>query len=199
MKNTKIEQEDEYIAPTVQKEPEIQEPSFIEKFFAENALAKIGGILLFLGVLFFLSLIFTALGPVGKIIIGFMTGFTFFGIGVWLDTKEYNNESRTMMGVGILVNYLVILSGRYLIGDGSSIVATDVAVVSGNINYLTEGTTFFFLILNTIFAIVASLVYKSHSLLLFSFAFAYLNPFLIGSVGDGTPYTLVGYSAIISI
>lgn len=47
MENTKIE-EDEYIAPTVQKEPEIQEPNFIEKFFAENALAKIGGILLFL-------------------------------------------------------------------------------------------------------------------------------------------------------
>lgn len=38
-----------------------QEPNFLEKFFAENALAKIGGILLFLGVLFFLSLIFTAL------------------------------------------------------------------------------------------------------------------------------------------
>lgn len=104
-----------------------------------------------------------------------------------------------MMGVGILVNYLVILSGRYLIGSGNPIVETDVAVVTGNVNYLTEGTTFFFLILNTIFAIVASLVYKSHSLLLFSFTFAYLNPFLIGAAGDGTPYTLVGYSAIISI
>ena len=128
-----------------------------------------------------------------------MAGFAFFGIGVWLDTKGYDNESRTMMGVGILVNYLVILSGRYLIGDVNPILGADVAVVTGNINYLTEGTTFFFLILNTIFAIAASLVYKSHSLLLFSFAFAYLNPFLIGAVSDGTPYTLVGYSAIISI
>lgn len=72
-------------------------------------------------------------------------------------------------------------------------------MTGGAINYLTEGTTFFFLILNTIFAIVASLVYKAKTLLLFSFVFAYLNPFLIGAAGDGTPYTLVGYSAIISI
>ncbi len=168
------------------KKPEVHVPGFFEKFFAENALAKIGGIFLFLGVLFFLGIIVSALGPVGRIIIGFIAGFIFFGVGVFLDQRGYVNESRTMLGVGILVNYLVILSGRYLLGDGSS-------------NLLSEGVTFVFLILNTVFAIVTSLVYKSKTLLMFSFVFAYLNPFLIGADSDGTPYTLAGYSFIISL
>ncbi|MDD2909235.1 MAG: DUF2339 domain-containing protein, partial [Candidatus Gracilibacteria bacterium] len=187
--------DDEYI-----DEPKVpSEPNFIEKFFAENALAKIGGILLFLGVLFFLSLLYTSAGPVAKIIIGFITGFAFFGIGIFLDKKGYINESRTMLGVGILVNYLVILSGRYLIGEGNPIVGSSAMSINQNTtNVLTEGTTFLFLILNTVFAVVTSLLYKSKTLLLFSFVFAYLNPFLVGSAGDGTPYTLVGYSAIVS-
>ncbi len=174
------------------KKPEIHEPNFLEKFFAENALAKIGGIFLFLGVLFFLSIIFAALGPVGRIVIGFIAGFSFFGVGVFLDQRGYVGESRTMLGVGILVNYLVILSGRYLLGDSSSLGGS-------SSNLLSEGVTFVFLILNTIFAIVTSLVYKSKTLLLFSFVFAYLNPFLIGAESDGTPFTLVGYSLIISL
>lgn len=72
--------------------------------------------------------------------------------------------------------------------------------MDSNIDHiLTEGITFFFLILNTIFAVVVSLVYKSKTLLMFSFVFAYINPFIIGAKSDGTPYTMVGYSAIVSI
>ncbi len=175
----KTESEEKKSVPAVEKEP-----NFIEKFFAENALAKIGGIFLFLWVLFFLSLLYNSAWPVAKIIIWFIAGFIFFLIGIFLDKKWYTNESRTLLGVAILVNYLVILSGRYLVG-GNWI--------------LTEGITFTFLILNTIFAITTSLVYKSKTLLLFSFVFAFLNPFLIGSKWDGTPYTLVWYSTIISI
>jgi len=63
----------------------------ISRFFSENILAKLGGILLFLGVLFFLALIgpaiFNLIGPVGKIVIGFMIGFGLFGVGVWLDGR----------------------------------------------------------------------------------------------------------------
>jgi uncharacterized membrane protein len=42
------------------------------------------------------------------------------------------------------------------------------------------------------------MVYKSRTILLFSFIFAYINPFLTG--GDSVnPYTLVGYSMIVSL
>ncbi|MDD4530492.1 MAG: DUF2339 domain-containing protein [Candidatus Gracilibacteria bacterium] len=173
----------------IQKPERPKEPNFLEKFFAENALAKIGGILLFLGVLFFLSLVVNALGPVGKIGIGFVVGFAIFSIGTFLDKKGFEKEGRILIGVGILVNYLVILSGRYILGDETN---------SGN-TLTSEGTTFIFLILNTIFSVVISLSYKSKNLLLFSFVFAYLNPLLIGAKPDSTPFTLVGYSFIISI
>jgi hypothetical protein len=54
------------------------------------------------------------------------------------------------------------------------------------------------LILNTVFAIATSLLYQSSTLLLFAFVVAYLNPILVGGSSD-TPYTLVGYTLIISV
>lgn len=173
-------------------EPEIPRgPNFIEKFLAENAIAKIGWICLFIWVLFFLSYLYTSVWPVQKVIIWFVTGFTFFWIWIALDIKWYKNESRIMLWVWILVNYLVILSWRYLIWIDSK--------VTNSSSILTEWTTFLFLIINTILAIVTSLVYKSKNLLLFSFVFAFLNPFLIWAKSDWTPFTLVWYWAIVAL
>lgn len=88
------------------------------------------------------------------------------------------------MGVSILVNYLVILGGRYLLEGGDG--------------YLAVGTTFVFLILNTLFAVMTSLVYNSRTLLVFAFAFAYLNPLLLGE-SSTEPYTLLGYTMIVTL
>jgi hypothetical protein len=172
----------------VQKVQKPQEPNFLQRFFAENLLAKIGGILLFLGVLFLLQLVYTSIGPVGKILIGFAVGFTVYGIGVLLDTKRLQKEARVMLGTGILINYLVILAGRYLIGD----TFTDSGLLS-------EGVTFVLLICNTAFSVLTSLFYGSRVLLQFSFVFAYLVPFLLGAKASETPITLVGYSLIVSL
>jgi hypothetical protein len=175
----------------VAKEPVYtpKEPGFIQKFFAENALAKIGGILLFLGVLFLLQLVYTIIGPIGKLMIGFALGFLIFGVGMFLEKKGFTTESRVLLGAGILINYLVILSGRYLITEN----------MLADETILSEGITFLLLILNTIFAVVVSLVYNSSAILFFSFVIAYLNPFLIGAKASETPYTLVGYSLIVSL
>lgn len=164
----------------------------IKGFFAENLLAKVGSILVFLGVLFLLSLVWSTLGAVHKVLLGFVIGFSIFGVGVWLDKKGLQNESRILLGLGILVNYLVILSGRYLIGDNYLDANTMVSPI------LQEGLTFFLLIMNTGLAIATSLVYKSRLFLLFSFVFAYLNPLLVGGSAD-QPYTLVGYALIVSL
>jgi len=74
------------------------------------------------------------------------------------------------MGTAILINYLVILSGRYLLGND----------VSSDATLLSVTTTFIFLIFNTVFAVATSLVYNSRTLLIFSFIFAYLNPLIVG-------------------
>ncbi|PLX22216.1 hypothetical protein C0584_00490 [Candidatus Parcubacteria bacterium] len=178
----------EDVAEKKEVSPKKEEPGIFQQFFAENALAKIGGILLFLGVLFLLKLVYTVIGPIGKLMIGFMIGIILFSIGALLDSKGYRKEARIVIGTSILINYLVILSGRYLIEESSHMGKT----------ILSEGLTFFFLILNTLFAISTSIAYRSNALLFFSFVVSFLNPFLIGASSD-TPYTLAGYALIVSL
>ncbi len=155
----------------------------IKDFFSENLLAKIGSILVFLSVVFLMSLIWDKLPANLKILIGFVIWFSIFGVWVVLDNKKLKWESRILLWAWILINYAVILAWRYLLDDGG---------------YLSEWIALLFLILNTIFAIITSLVYKSKTLLLFSFIFAYLNPLLVWGKSE-TPYTLVWYSMIVSI
>ena len=157
----------------------------IKKFFSENLLAKIGWILVFLWVLFLLSLVYSAIWPIWKLLIWFTIWFSIFITWIWLDKKDLKNESRILFGIWILINYLVILSWRYIIWDN----------IDNNI--LTTWTTFLFLIFNTVFAVVTSLVYKSRTLLLFSFIFAFINPLLVWWSSDN-PYTLIWYSLIVA-
>ena len=164
-------------------------PNFIQSFFKENALAKIGGILLFLAVLFFLQLIYTIIGPIGKVMVGFLFGFTIFGIGLFLEKKGHHKESRILLGTAILINYLVILSGRYLIGEDMFVDQT----------LFNESITFFLLIINTIFAVSVAVAFESHALLLFSFVAAYANPFLIGEKISLSVYTFLAYSLSVSL
>ncbi len=175
------------VVMTKKKSTKRKSPNIFEKFFSENLLAKIGGILLFLGVLFLLQLVYTKIGPVGKLLIGFSIGFILYGVGIFLDKKRLLRESRVLLGTGIIIIYLVILSGRYLIGD-----------VFTHTMILSEGITFLLLICNTALSIITSLVYRSRILLQFSFVFAYFIPSLVGLKNQDTPYTFVGYSLIIT-
>ncbi len=166
---------------------------YIKEFFATNTLAKIGGILLFMGVVYFLKWVagsfWESIGPVWRLIVWFIIGFSTFWTGTLLHAKWNKNEGLILIWLSILINYAVILSGRYLIGEN----------MSGWDGFLREGVTFGLLILNTIFWVVTSLVYNSRTLLIFSFVFAYLNPFIIWAESSGQPYTLIWYSFIISL
>jgi hypothetical protein len=168
-----------------------EEPSkiglYLHSFFSDRPLAKVGGILLFLGALFFLWLVFAAVGPVGKTLIGLAFGFLLIGIGVWLESRDIHIESRVLFGVGIAVNYLTILSGRHLLGSD---------IGSGAL--LSEWLTTIALLLNTGLAIVISLVFRSRVLLGFAFIFAYLIPFLVGSTNSSV-ILLVIYTTILTV
>lgn len=167
--------------PSAPAEPE--KPNWLVEFFSDRPLAKIGGTLLFLGAVFFLSLVWQEVGPVGKILIGLAFGFSLYGIGVWMDRRGHLVESRTLLGVGIAINALTILSGRWMIG--------------GDDGYFSDTVTMGFLVLNTAFAVATALVYSSRTFLLFSFAFGYAIPFLVGATPRG-PYGLLGYNAILT-
>lgn len=170
-----------------------QASDYIKEFFATNTLAKIWAILIFLAVVFFLRGIaetfWEVIWPVGRLLIGFVIAFTVFWVWSFLHARWNKNEGLILIGLSILINYWVILSGRYLIWESSL----------WEDWFLTEGITFLLLILNTVFWVVTSLVYQSRTLLIFSFIFAYINPFIIWANSSGTPYTLIWYSLIVSL
>ena len=161
--------------------------NYIKDFFSTNLLAKLGWILVFLAVVYFLKWVvwnfWEIIWPIGRITLGIIIGFTTYLVWVKIHSN-YENEWLILMWTWVLINFAVILSWRYLIWDDW---------------YLTEWTTFLFLILNTVFAALTSLVYKSKTLLLFSFIFAYLNPFIIWAETSWEPYTLIWYSLIVSL
>ncbi len=164
-------------------------PGIFHEFFKENALAKVGSILLFLSILFLMQLVYNKIGPIGKLMLGFLISFLVFIVGVILEKKNLHRESRVLMGTAVLINYLVILSGRYLIGDGMYIKQL----------LLNESVTFFLLILNTIFAVSVAMAHKSKLILVFAILGAYLNPFLINEKMNLTVYTLLAYSFVVSM
>ena len=127
-----------------------------------------------------------------KIIIGFLIGFGTYFAWVKLDKKGFTWESRILLWTWILINFLVILAWKYILNF--DLFNLDPVKVW----FLAAWITLLFLVLNTIFWVVTSLVYKSRTLLLFSFIFAYLNPFFTWW-DDKTPYILVGYSIIVSL
>ena len=165
---------------------------YIKKFFSENLLAKIGSILVFLWVVFLMSLLWSEISATGKIIIGFIIGFWTYISWVKLDKKWFIWESRILLWTWILINFLVILAWKYLLNF--ELFNLDPIETW----FLATGITLLFLVLNTIFWVITSLVYKSRTLLLFSFIFAYLNPFFTGGNMD-SPYTLIWYSMIVSL
>lgn len=169
-----------------EKVEEVKKPNWLVVFFSDRPLAKIGGILLFLGALFFLSLIWTVIGAVGKIVIWLIFGLSLYGLWVWMDRKWQKIESRTLLGVGIAINTLTILSGRWIIDADSSTSAI-----------LSDSITLIFLLLNTLLAVVTGLVYTSRTFLIFSFVFAYIIPFLVGS-SSSSAVLMILYVALIS-
>ena len=181
----KIKPETQNISEEIYEESKII--LYIKSFFKENLLAKIGSILVFLWVLFLMSLIWNNIPDNWKIIIWFIIWFWAYFAWVLLHKKWYIWEWIILLWTWILINFLVILAWKY--------------ILDWNVNstpLLSTWVTFLFLILNTLFWVVTSFVYKSKTLLIFSFIFAYLNPLLIWW-NSQTPFVLIGYSMIISL
>lgn len=104
-------------------------------------------------------------------LIGLIFGVALILVGAWIDTKDMKTESRVLLGIGIAVNYLTILSGRHLLSGGS--------ISAGPLFSDTFATLA--LLLNSALAVALALAYRSNVLLGFSFIFAYATPFLVAS------------------
>lgn len=158
--------------------------TFFHNFFAENLMAKVWWILLSIWIIFLMSLIYTNVWEVAKIIIWFTVWFVIYFIWTILYKKWFKTEWFILLWVWILINYIVILWWRFMVWD--------------NDWYLWSWITFLFLILNTVFSILTSYIYSSKNLLLFSIVFAFLIPFLNWD-NNSKPYIEIWYWLIISI
>jgi hypothetical protein len=80
---------------------------------------------------------------------------------MFLHRKNLKGEAMVLFGTGILINFLVILGGRYLL---SGVELTSSASFTP---FLSSTLTFILLVLNTIFGIRTALTYQSKTLLIF--------------------------------
>jgi hypothetical protein len=90
--------------------PSLSGPSFfdrvqstldIEEMLGTNWLNKIGIVLVVLGIAFFLSHELKAMGPGGKVLIGYVTASVMLGAGVWFERgARYRILARTGIGGG---------------------------------------------------------------------------------------------------
>jgi uncharacterized membrane protein len=73
----------------------------VEEMLGTNWLNKLGIVILVLGVAFFLAYQLKALGPAGKVLVGFVTAAVMLGAGIWFDRRErYRILARAGIGGG---------------------------------------------------------------------------------------------------
>ena len=73
----------------------------VEEMLGTNWLNKLGIVILVLGVAFFLAYQLKALGPGGKVLVGFVTAGVLLGAGIWFDRRErYRILARAGIGGG---------------------------------------------------------------------------------------------------
>jgi uncharacterized membrane protein len=73
----------------------------VEEMLGTNWLNKLGIVILVLGVAFFLAYQLKALGPAGKVLVGFVTAALMLGAGIWFDRRErYRILARAGIGGG---------------------------------------------------------------------------------------------------
>ena len=75
--------------PVRYEEEAPSKPNALVSWFAENTLAKVGGLLIFLAIIAFLSVIYTQIGPVGRLI------------------EEYNRKGFSTDGFGQLSTFVM--------------------------------------------------------------------------------------------
>lgn len=100
--------DDDYENSPIPKEEEYKESAFVT-WLKEDWLLKLGGVLVLMGVLFFLSLAFTAVGPVGKISIGYVFGTILMVTGFKYAKKQIIGGSAIHV-----IGAIVILITTYL-------------------------------------------------------------------------------------
>ena len=155
--------------PIIYKKPQPKKPNPIIAWFAENTLAKLGGILIFLAILAFLTVIYAAIGPMGRLIISILVSLSIFTGGIYLfRKKDFIHEAQIVLGVGVTAVYLSLL---YIFR-----VPVFMTTFGGALPYIVLSL----LTIAVTWGSITGMIFGAPVLFVFSIAVAYLNPYLIG-------------------
>lgn len=119
---------------------------FLQTFFAENILAKIWGILLSIGMIFFMTYLFWFVGDGWKMILWFLVAGIFYSIWAKL-FSTYQAEWVILIGTSLIIQYIVVLVGYHILWWENG--------------YLSIGTAFWLLCLVTFFSLISSKIFSS--------------------------------------
>lgn len=92
----------------------------IEFFLGKNVIAKIAGVLIFLGIASFGQLAYEWMPDLGRVLLVFVIGLIFGVIGWWFERKDNEVFGSMFYSVSVLTLYLVLMLLKYqyhLIGD----------------------------------------------------------------------------------
>ncbi|GEM_PF-112234 len=167
-------------AQTETPTPQKKENTFLNQFWGENLLSKIGIITFVLGIAFFVKYAIDKdwINEIGRVGIGLLTGAAIIGVGHKL-RKQYDVFSSILAGGGFAVFYITI------------------TLAFREYELIPQPMAFLLLILVTIACVVLSVFYDKKELALFALLGGFAAPFLV-STGSGNYVVLFGYILILN-
>lgn len=155
--------------------------SNLEKFIGENLINKIGIVIIIIGVAIGAkyTIEHDLIGPLTRIILGYLTGLGLLGIGMKLK-KKYENFSAVLVSGAMTILYFITFLAYDLYG------------------LIPQTFTFTLMLLFTAFTVFAAIQYNKQIIAHIGLVGAYAVPFLL-SDGSGRVVILFSYMAIINI
>lgn len=154
----------------------------LEQFLGVKLLAWIGGVILFLAVVFFIKYSFDQglIGPRLRIVLGYLLSMGLMAGGVFLAKGRYEVVGKTLVGTGILLFYAITLAAQ------------------GLYHLIPLTVAFLLMSINTVSALVLSVVLNAPSIAILGFLGGFLTPPLL-STGEDRPWTLFSYVALLDV
>ncbi|WP_103070340.1 DUF2339 domain-containing protein [Aquimarina sediminis] len=154
--------------------------SNLEKFIGENLINKIGIVIIVIGVAIGAkyTIEHDLIGPLTRIILGYLTGLGLLGIGMKLK-KKYENFSAVLVSGAMAIMYFI------------TFLAYDLY------DLIPQTMTFVLMLLFTAFTVFAAIQYNKQVIAHIGLVGAYAVPFLL-SDGSGRVLILFSYMAIIN-
>ncbi len=171
-------------APSTQSIPEEELDSRVIAWFKENWLMKVGALFLVMGFGWLVSYAFANdwIGPLGRIVLGWVAGAAFMGLG-WWRIQTYRDQGSVFMVLGSTIVLLVTYAGQalYALMPGLFALvlmfATSALVAFASVYHRSRGLAIASLIMASIAPLLIGSTAASYTIL-----FSYLLMVVLGTV-----------------